>query len=95
VKTAQEQASRLLSNVIIQAAMQEAMAERSSRVLVTADDVLSSIMLLRKMAIDSDRISEGLKANELLGKHIALFTDKLDATITMKELPPVSANEFV
>lgn len=39
-KTANEQASRLLANVNIQAAIKEAMAERSKRTQITADMVL-------------------------------------------------------
>lgn len=32
---------------------------------------------------------------ELLGKHLVLFTDKVDSTVTMKELPNVSADAFI
>lgn len=45
-KTAQEQASRLLSNVIVAAAIQDAMGKRSERVEITADRVLQEIAKL-------------------------------------------------
>jgi len=78
-KTARIVAAQNLSKLNISEAIQEAMNERSNRVEVTADDVLSSIKLIRQMAIDSEKLGEALKANELLGKHIALFTDKIEA----------------
>lgn len=45
-KTAQEQSSRLLSNVMIQGAVAEAKAARAERVEVQQDDVLRELMRL-------------------------------------------------
>lgn len=45
-KTAQEQSSRLLSNVMVKEAVQKAMDERSERVEVTADRVLEELAKL-------------------------------------------------
>lgn len=42
-KTAQEQSARLLSNVIVSAAVQKAMAERSERTRITVDRVLKEL----------------------------------------------------
>lgn len=46
VRTAQEQASRLLSNVIVKAAVAEAVQARGKRLDVSADDVLREITRL-------------------------------------------------
>lgn len=46
LKTAQEQSSRLLSNVKVQAAIREAIATRSERTQVTQDDVLKELCLI-------------------------------------------------
>jgi phage terminase small subunit len=53
-KTAQEQSSRLLSNVIIQDAIKEAQNKRSSRVQITQDDVI-------RMLIENIEKSSGTK----------------------------------
>ena len=79
-KTAQEQSARLLSNVIIQEYVQLLMEERSKRVNITAEDVLGDIIETRKAAADEGKHSDRLKANELLGKHLKLFTDKTELT---------------
>ena len=79
-KTAQEQSARLLSNVIIQEYVQLLMEERSKRVNITAEDVLGDIIETRKAAADEGKHSDRLKANELLGKHLKLFTDKTEVT---------------
>lgn len=79
-KTAQEQSARLLSNVIIQEYVQLLMEERSERVNITAEDVLGDILETRKAAADEGKHSDRLKANELLGKHLKLFTDKTELT---------------
>ncbi len=42
-KTAQEQGSRLLSNVMVAAAIEKAMAERSQRTEITQDQVLKDL----------------------------------------------------
>jgi phage terminase small subunit len=44
--TAQEQGSRLLSNVMVQAALKQAIDERSERVKMTQDDVLRELAIL-------------------------------------------------
>ena len=56
-------------------AIQKAMDERSKRTNITADYVLNGIKELTETAEkDSDRI----KAFELLGKHLKLFTDRTE-----------------
>jgi phage terminase small subunit len=74
-KTAQEQSSRLLSNVMVAEAVQKAMDKRSERTQIDADYVLSGI----RDVVEATRQSQpmaALKGFELLGKHLELFTDK-------------------
>lgn len=121
VKTAQEQASRLLSNVMVQEAISKAMAARSKRTGVNQDrvvlelakiafvkmtDVVDGNGRIREDAADDDlsciesikykesdnefggsverevKIGSKLKALELLGKHLGMWSDKLDVNIT-------------
>lgn len=77
-RTANEQAARLLANVSVASAVDELTQARAERVLITADDVLSSIKRIRDKAEADEKNGDALKANELLGKHLKLFTDKVE-----------------
>ena len=77
-KTANEQASRLLANVSISSAVQIEMDKRAESVSITAEDVLQSIKAIRDATVSAEKYGEALKANELLGKHLKLFTDKTE-----------------
>ena len=74
-KTAEAQASRLLRNVNVREMVDKRRKEIGTRTLITAEEVILGI---RKIAEKRDaRDSDKLKAFELLGKHLAMFTDKL------------------
>jgi phage terminase small subunit len=77
-KTANEQAAQLLAKLSISSVIQKAMDERAKRVEISADDVLGDILETRKAAAAEGKHSDRLRANELLGKHLKLFTDKVD-----------------
>ena len=89
-KTAQEQSSRLLSNAIIRENVQKAMDERSETVGLTAADVLRDINAVKADAMRKTYDKDGnevmanhtaaLKALELQGKHLKMFTDKVETT---------------
>ncbi|MDO9950472.1 terminase small subunit [Glaesserella parasuis] len=57
-KTAQEQSSRLLSNVMVQEAIQEAQNKRAERVNVTQDDVLKGLLEIISISTGKQKITE-------------------------------------
>jgi phage terminase small subunit len=104
-RTANEQASRLLANVKVAAAVAKAVEKRAERTQVDQDYVLNTIVdtveRCRQIKPVLDRKGEQvwvetpegeiapaytfdasavLKGSELLGKHLKLFTDKVETT---------------
>lgn len=76
-KTAKEQASRLLTNANVSGFIQGLANKRIERTQITADYVLQSIRdTVEEAREDGDR-SNTLRGCELLGKHLNLFTDKV------------------
>ena len=75
-KTAAEQASRLLSNVKVQAAVTKGREKLAAKVEVTTERVLGG--LLAEAMADDGPMCKGarVKAWELLGKHLGLLTDR-------------------
>lgn len=80
--TAGQQAEQLLKKLEIKAAVDEGMSARASRVQVTADDVVR-ILLKEATADDGPTCKTGrVKAAELLGKHLAMFTEASKVEVT-------------
>jgi len=77
-KTAQSISTENLSKPLIQQAIQEAFAQRAERTKRTADDVLRDIERRGKLAEEAGQFSAALKAAELEGKYLGMFTEKLD-----------------
>ena len=85
-KTAAEQAARLLTNVNVKQAIEEGRAKLMQRVELTQEQVLRDLEAVKADAMqaifdkDGNRImadrSAALKALELQGRHLAMFTDK-------------------
>lgn len=74
--TSEQQGSRLLRNVEVFAEIQRLIDERAERVEVDADYVVEK---LRTMVEDRKcPASSQVQALGLLGKHLGMFTDKLD-----------------
>ena len=78
--SAQQIGAENLSKPVIAAAIQEALDRRAKSVQITAEDVLQSIKDIRDEARADKKNADALKANELLGKHLKLFTDKTEVT---------------
>ncbi len=84
-KTAFRAGQENMQKPAIQATIQKAIAERSERTRVTSDYVLTSIKEIADTCMQIDPETGSLinataanKALELLGKHLKLFTDKVD-----------------
>jgi phage terminase small subunit len=104
-RTANEQGSRLLANVSVRSAIEDAKAKRAERTEITQDYVLTTIQetieRCRQAAPVLDKQGKPvmvendagdvvpaytfepmavLKGSELLGKHLKLFTEKMELT---------------
>ena len=84
-KTAEQQASRLLRNVKVKSEVERLKAIREKKVELTAEKVLKDIERVREKAEGSEQFNVSLKASELQGKHLAMFTEKhkVDGEIKM------------
>ena len=80
--TARQVGSENLSKPYIQEAIQEAMSKRAEAVGIKAEDVLKGIKDLTALVSDPNKkqfnATAGLKGYELQGKHLKLFTDKVE-----------------
>jgi phage terminase small subunit len=81
-KTANEQAARLLAFDSVKKAVQEAMDKRSEDIGINQKYVLISIKdtIERCKSEESYQPAYVLKGSELLGKHLKMFTDKVEHT---------------
>ena len=82
-KTAQRIGSENLSKPLIAAAIQKEMDARAEKIGLTAQKVLEDIDLIKQDAmtkVDDGMIdrSAALRACELEGKHLKMFTDKVE-----------------
>ena len=84
-KTAKQIGSENLSKPYLQDDIAKLIKEREERVKLTADKVLEDIERVRGLAEGSEQYNVSLKASELQGKHLAMFTDKqqIDADVKM------------
>lgn len=92
-RTARSQGQRLLTNVDIEECLQELITERSERVQITADAVLTGIS---SIAFDeSVKPNDRLKAYDLLGKHLGLFVERREIATTPRTLDDMSDDELI
>ena len=54
------------------------MLARIGDIKVSIQDVLQSVVRLRAQAECEGRIDSALRANEMLGRHLKMFTDKIE-----------------
>lgn len=103
-RTAEQQASRLLSNVKVDEAIQNAMGERARRTKVSVDDVLHELSELAFAKLEEGIIkpSDKIRSLELLGKHLKMFTEKVEHSargeqsieIVTKDMSPEEASRI-
>lgn len=78
--TANEQSSRLLAKGHIKARVVELSERVAGKVELTAEKVLGDIERVRGKAEDKGDWRSALKAGELQGRFLALFTDRVEQT---------------
>ncbi len=81
-KTAQEQGSRLLSNVMVAEAIAEGASKRIRKAEITAQDVLEGLYLEATRTGEGSSHGARVSAWGLLGKYHKLFTDKIEADVS-------------
>lgn len=84
-KRASEIGYQLLQKTTVQAEIQEAMADREERTGVTQDRVVAELERVafaeaHDYADTNLKYANKLKALELLGRHLGMFTDKVEQT---------------
>lgn len=77
-RAAKQKANVLLKDPRVIELVSRGMAERAERTEINADLVLKGIQRIALMAESSQEWPAALKALELLGKHLKLFTDKVE-----------------
>lgn len=74
---AQQTATRLRSNALVRAKIEAAQAKRAVEVGITQQDVLRMLLETYTAASRANQYQAAVKAGELLGRHLAMFTDKV------------------
>ena len=84
-KTAKEIGYENLTKPHVQDEIQRLKAIREKKIGLTAEKVLKDIERVREKAEGSEQYNVSLKASELQGKHLAMFTEKhkVDGEIKM------------
>jgi len=98
-KTAQRIGSENLSKPLVSDAIQKAMDARAEKIGLTAQKVLDDINLIKQdaMAKAGDEMidrSAALRACELEGKHLKMFTDKVEVAGKNGEPIVIVVEEF-
>lgn len=88
VKTAGSFGHDLLKKPEIQAAIAEAQASRAARTEITADRVLDGFAAIAFSDDGETKDGDRLKALELIGKHLGMFTNKHDHTSSDGSMTP-------
>lgn len=79
---AEVNAARLLRHAQVSAYIQERMNKRAEKLEISAEYVLNNIKTIGERCMNAEKLDAqgALKAQELLGKHLKLFTDKTELT---------------
>lgn len=77
-------AVRLKATPHVMEYLQKLMEERSKRTEITVDKVLGDLESARTKAMDKGDYRSAIKASHLQGKHIGMFTDKVEHSGTIE-----------
>lgn len=80
--TAKQQGSRLLTNVDVRARIGELQDEAAERNRVEIDEIIGKLRGAYDEAMSDGRYGAAVRAAELLGKHIGMFSDKVQASVS-------------
>ena len=80
VKTAEWIGQQLLGKTHVLEAIKASIQYRMERTKVTVDGVIERIIRLADAAEEKEQYAAALKAAELLGKHLGMFTEKFEVT---------------
>ncbi|MDE2022168.1 MAG: terminase small subunit [Patescibacteria group bacterium] len=86
VRSAEVTASRLLSNHKVRDAIARAETERMERVKISQDDVIAGLHHEATFRGEGSTHGARVQAWGLLGRHLGMFTDKLDVSVTVQTL---------
>ena len=90
-KGAKQVGHRLLTYVDVQAAIKRKKATAEVSTTCTVKKVIESLETIQARALELDRLADANRATELIGKHLGVFTDKIEVTTGTK--PEMSAQE--
>ncbi len=83
---AAQAADKLLRNAEIQVAIATRQMVIGDRLEITAEKILRDLEASRKAAHSADQHSAAIRAAELLGKHIGMFVDRSETTVTERNV---------
>ena len=89
-KTARQIGEQNLSKLDIKNAIESAQQERQKRTLVTQDDVIRGLLTEAEWQGEGSSHSARVAAWAHLGKHLNMFTDKIDHTSSDGSMTPVA-----
>lgn len=94
-KTAEQQGFQLLKKTSVSEAIEQAQQERQKRTLVTQDDVIRGLLTEAEWQGEGSSHSARVSAWAHLGKHLNMFTDKIDHTSSDSSMSPNLKIEFI
>ena len=95
LKTAEQQGFQLLKKTSVSEAIEQAQQERQKRTLVTQDDVIRGLLTEAEWQGEGSSHSARVSAWAHLGKHLNMFTDKIDHTSSDGSMSPNLKIEFI
>jgi len=78
LRWANSNSCKVLHSPQVAAAVREAVRARAEKLQLSGEEILRSIVAIRGEAVTKGCLSQALRANELLGRHLKLFTDRVD-----------------
>jgi Terminase small subunit len=81
-RAAENAASRMLGNAVVQTAIKEALAERQKRTEIKVDTVVQETWNNYQRCVVAGQFGAANKALELLGRHVGAFPNKHEHTGT-------------